>query len=200
MASSRSRRRSGDGCGSRESPGNPGGPEIPAGHRRSGVRRAVPAGECGALPLLRAVHAGHDAGEHIRVRARRHAMTEVDDMSVRGGSRLQAGIHGRRQDLPGGGQEGRVEIALDDDGRPVPVPVRMLVLLSIAPPPVVGAQLVDGPRQIRAVIDPDGASRRRLPRTACPSGSGRARAEVQQRDAPADSGRDRLAGDVQRQR
>ena len=73
-----------------------------------------------------------DAGEHIRVRARRHAMTEVDDMSVRGASRLQAGIHGRRQDLPGGGQEGRIEIALDDDGRPAPV-------LSVEPLPVVGA-------------------------------------------------------------
>jgi len=33
-----------------------------------------------------------------------------------------------------------------------------------------------------------------------PQDPGRARAEVQQRDAPADSGRDRLAGDVQRQR
>ena len=114
-------------------------------------------------------------------------------MSVRGASRLQAGIHGRRQDLPGGGQEGRVEIALDDDGRPAPV-------LSIAPPPVVGAQLVDGPRQIRAVIDPDGAAAVVSRGPHVPQDPGRARAEVQQRDAPADSGRDRLAGDVQRQR
>ena len=68
------------------------------------VARAVPSGARHALPLVRAVHACYHAGERIRVRGRRHPVAEVDDVPVRGAPRLQAGVHGRRQDLPGRGQ------------------------------------------------------------------------------------------------
>ena len=105
-------------------------------------------------------------------------------MPVRGAPRLQAGVHGRSQDIPGSGQQRRVQVALDDDGTGA-----------------VGPQPADGPAQVRAVVHADGAPAV-SPRSRGPhvrQDPGRTCAEVDQRDAGAGGGRDRLAGDAQGQ-
>ncbi len=111
-------------------------------------------------------------------------------MPVRGAPRLQAGVHGRSQDIPGRGQQRRVQVALDDDGTGAAGPHR-----------VAGPQPADGPAQVRAVVHADGAPAV-APRSRGPhvrQDPGRTCAEVDQRDAGAGGGRDRLAGDAQGQ-
>jgi hypothetical protein len=80
------------------------------------------------------VHELDDAGEHVGVGRRQDAVTEVEDVAGSGVTLRDDPVDGRRERLPRGEEERRVEVALDRLG---------------------AAEPLDRVGQRHAVVDPD---------------------------------------------